>query len=295
VTVRASVVTVNFNAGALLADCVAGVLASTVPVEVIVVDNGSTDGSVAKLRERIGGDVRVRILENERNLGFARANNLALPYARGEYVLFLNPDCLVRPDTIETMARVLDGRPDVGMAGCLVLNPDGSEQVGCRRSFPTPGRAFLRAFGLSRLVARGGPVPNDFVLRGTPLPDRPTAIEAISGSFMFVRGAAIDAVGPLDEGYFLHCEDLDWCARFGAAGQGVLFVPGVSVVHHQGECSRRRPVRVLWHKHRGMVRFYRKFLHDRYPRPLLWLVLAGIGLRFVMLVPVEALRGARAR
>lgn len=293
-TAPVSVITVNFNGGDLLAASVAAVLQSSVPVEVIVADNGSADDSLATLRARVGGDPRVRILEIGANVGFAKANNRALLDATGEYLLFLNPDCLVRPDTLEKMAQVLSTRPQVGMAGCLVLNPDGSEQAGCRRSLPTPGRAFLRAFGLTRLLPPDGRAAHDFVLRGQPLPDHPVPVDAISGSFMFVRRAALDVVGPLDEGYFLHCEDLDWCCRFREAGLEVLFVPDVSVVHHQGHCSRARPLRVLWYKHRGMVRFYRKFLRRRYPAPLLWLVVAGIALRFLLLAPLAALPASRS-
>ena len=93
-------------------------------------------------------------------------------------------------------------------------------------------------------------------------------VEAISGACMLVRRAALDDVGGLDEGYFLHCEDLDWCHRFRQAGWRVLFVPGVRVVHDKGVSSRARPVFVQWHLHRGMVRYYRKFLRDEYPSPL---------------------------
>ena len=105
-------------------------------------------------------------------------------------------------------------------------------------------------------------------------------MEAISGAFMLVRRGALEAIGALDEGYFLHCEDLDWCMRFREAGQQVLFVPDVAVVHHKGACSKDRPLRVLWHMHRGMIRFYGKFFRDRYPLPMMWLVYAGVWLRF---------------
>ncbi len=286
-----SVVTVNFNAGEALCACVRSVLASTVAVEVVVVDNGSRDGSLERLRRDLGGDPRALLLEMHANLGFAAANNRGLLETRGEFVLFLNPDCVVEPATIERMRAVLELHPEAGMAGCLVQNPDGSEQPGGRRRIPTPGLALGRAFGLARLLGRG----RDFVLAGTPLPAEPAEVEAISGAFMFVRRRAIEAVGPLDEGYFLHCEDLDWCLRFRQAGQRVLFVPGVKVRHHKGRSSRERPVRVLWHKHRGMVRFYRKFFRDAYPAPLMWAVFAGIGVRFVALAALALVRRGLAK
>ncbi len=284
-----SVIVVNFNAGALLSECVGAVLRSTVPVEVIVADNGSDDGSVELLRERVGGDRRVRILENGANLGFSRANNLALAETTGEFLLFLNPDCVIGPDTLERMLAVMADRPRVGMAGCLIRNPDGTEQAGCRRSLPTPGRALVRVLHLDRLLGPRVPL-RSFVLAGGPLPAEPVEVEAISGAFMLVRREALEAVGPLDEGYFLHCEDLDWCARFRDAGWGVLFVPEVEVVHYKGGCSRDRPVRVLWHMHRGMVRFYRKFFAWRYPRPLMAIVVAAVWMRFGVLAALALVR-----
>ncbi len=278
-----SVVTVSFNSGAALASCVHSVLASSEPVEVVVVDNGSTDDGVARLRASLPADERrVLVLENGRNLGFARANNRALPHTSGEFLLFLNPDCVIRPDTLARMRAAMEAHQQAGMAGARILDPDGSEQAGCRRDSPTPGKAFVRAFGLGR----------SFVRTGDPLPDRPTPVDAISGAFMFVRRAALEGVGPLDEGYFLHCEDLDWCERFRRAGWTVLFVPDVAVTHDQGGSSRARPLRVLWHKHRGMVRFYRKFFRRAYPLPLMWLVFAGVWLRFLALAPLALARGA---
>jgi hypothetical protein len=120
-------------------------------------------------------------------------------------------------------------------------------------------------------------------------------VEAISGAFMMVRRDALARVGPLDEGYFLHCEDLDWCMRFRRSGRRVLFVPGATAVHHKGTSSRGRPVRVLWHMHRGMVRFYRKFFRREYPGPFMWLVVAGVAVRFSALASLAMARNARRR
>ncbi len=286
---RVSVITVNFNAGAHLLACVRSALAAAA-AEVIVVDNGSSDGSVAALRAAWGADPRLRILENGTNFGFARANNQALPLATGDYLLFLNPDCVVPPAALGRMREVMEQHPRTGMAGCLLVNPDGSEQAGCRRELPTLSTAFTRALGLSRLFRRGRGAFRDYVLRGQPLLDGPTEVEAISGAFMFVRRTALQEVGPLDEAYFLHCEDLDWCMRFRQSDRPVLFVPDVRVVHDKGRCSRATPVRVLWHMHRGMVRYYRKFFRHLHPAPVLWIVTAGVAARFAVLALAAWLR-----
>jgi GT2 family glycosyltransferase len=283
-------VIVNFNTGPLLAESVQAALASTEPVEVVVVDNGSSDDSLGLLRSTLGRDPRLRIIENGANLGFARANNIGLKEAAGDHLVLLNPDCVVAPDALARVRAALEARPDAGMAGGLLLNDDGTEQEGCRRSEPRPGRAFLRAFGISRLLRRSGRGGGDYVLSDRPMPPHPVEVDAISGAFMMVKRGALDRVGPLDEGYFLHCEDLDWCLRFRQAGYRVLFVPGVAVVHDKGASSRTRPVRVLWHMHRGMVRFYRKFYRDVYPRPFFWLVLAGVCLRFGALASLAVIK-----
>jgi len=279
-TKRIAVVIINFNGGKLLVHCVQAALASSVGVEVVVVDNGSGDGSIYRLRKVID-DARLHIIENFANLGFARAVNIGIRRATGEFILLLNPDCIIQPDTIERMISVMQEYPRAGMAGCLIRNRDGSEQVGCRRRVPTPARTLIRILHLNKFV----PPLRDkgMLLHQAPLPERPESVEAISGAFMLVRRQALDEVGLMDEDYFLHCEDLDWCMRFRAKGWNILFVPDVEVVHEKGTCSINRPVRVEWHKHRGMVRFYRKFFRHQYPSLLMGCVVCAVWARFLVL------------
>lgn len=281
-----SVLIVNFNGGALLCESVRAVLASSIPVEVLVSDNGSTDGSLQLLYHLMGRDPRVRVIENGANLGFARANNVCLPHAVAQHVLFLNSDCIIEPDTLRRMYQTMEAYPDVGMAGCLIRNPDGTEQAGCRRAVPTPWRASMRVLHLNRLF------PNDphfhsFVLTNDLLPVHPVSIDAISGAFMFVRREALEQVGPLDEGYFLHCEDLDWCMRFRETGWKIMFVPDVAVVHFKGQSSKAQPIRVLWYKHKGMIRFYKKFFRQQYSLAMMLLVTTAVWTRFSVLTLVE--------
>lgn len=289
-----SIVMVNYNGGALLMEAVRAVLLSSVPVEVVVGDNASMDGSIQALRRELGNDSRLRVVDNRRNLGFARANNLCLKEVSGNYILFLNPDCIVRPDTIRDMLEVMTACPEAGMAGCLIRNPDGSEQAGCRRSDPTPWRTMVQVLYVNRFLPRHRRM-RTFVMKDAPLPDGPVPVDAVSGAFMLARREAVEEVGPLDEGYFVHCEDLDWCLRFRDAGWKVLFVPGVEVVHYKGTCSKENPVRVLWHKHRGMARFYRKFFSRRYPWFLMYLVFGAIWVRFLGLAAVNILKLAARR
>lgn len=280
-----SVIIVNFNGGELLTQCVKAVLASTVSVTIYLIDNASQDNSLSLLQPAIAHDNRVQIIKNTHNLGFARAANLALPYTTGEYLLFLNPDCLIRPDTLAQFLKVMNNYPQAGMAGCLVRNQDGSEQAGCRRSVPTPWRAVVRIFHLDKLWPRH-PRFNSFVLTNQPLPQEPITIEGISGACMLVRRQALTMVGPMDENYFLHCEDLDWFMQFRAHHWDILFIPQIEVVHLKGFCSHQQPIRVLWHKHRGMIRFYHKFFRHQYPLWLWWCVVLTVWIRFLLLAIV---------
>lgn len=289
-TIDCDVIIVNYNAGGFLAHCVASVLPE-VSGRVIVVDNASVDGSVAEAAARFSADRRVDIIRKGENTGFAAACNTGIGASHAPYLLFLNPDCQVRSGSLQRMMAVLAGDGRAGMVGGLLLGSDGTEQPGGRRAVPTPWRAFVRAFGLHRLGSRW-PLFSDVNLHEQPLPSQPVEVEAVSGALMLVRRAALDDVGAWDEGYFLHCEDLDWCMRFRQRGWQILFVPDAPVVHEKGVCSRSRPMFVEWHKHRGMARFYRKFFRDRYPLPLMWLVYAGVWLRFAL---VAATLAARAR
>lgn len=277
IAAEVSAIIVNYNAGRLLRDCVESVAEQV--GEVIVVDNASSDDSLGRL-ESLKHNSRLQVVRNSKNLGFAAACNIGVRAASGSTLLFLNPDCVLAPRAIQIMQQELHGNAQAAMVGGLLVNSDGTEQGGARRAVPTPWRSFVRATGLSRLAQRWPRLFFDFHLHKQPLPERPIEVEAISGACMLVRRDVIDQVGLLDEEYFMHCEDLDWCMRFRRKGWNILFVPTARVIHHKGSCSRSRPVFVEWHKHLGMVRFYRKFFRHQYPGVLMWLVVLGVWLRF---------------
>jgi len=283
-----SLIVVNYNAGDALLDCVASVIGRV--GEIVVVDNASSDNSIEKLTNKYGSVNGVAVIELSENLGFSKACNLGYKHASGQYLFFLNPDCVVEPDTIQILCTELKNQPDAGMAGGLLLNPDGTEQAGGRRLVPTPWRSFVKAFGLSFLRNFFPKYFSDFSLHDQQLPSHPVAVEAISGACMFVKREAIERVGLLDEGYFMHCEDLDWCMRFREKDWRIMFVPQAKVIHAKGTCSRSRPIFVEWHKHKGMARFYKKFFYDKYPHLLMWPVLLSVWLRFVMVAAYYSCR-----
>jgi hypothetical protein len=271
-----STIIVNYNAGALLSCCVESLLNCPLEIEIIVVDNASTDGSL----EALLGLPGVRIVKNPVNLGFATACNCGLHVASAPFLLFLNPDCSFQPGALAGLLAALEADECVGMVAGVLTNSDGTEQAGGRRAVPTPWRSFVRAFGLVRLADRWPRLFFDFHLHKQPLPDHAIEVEAVSGACMLIKREAMQEVGEWDEGYFLHCEDLDLCMRFRQKEWKILFVPSVQITHALGVCGRSRPVFVEWHKHKGMMRFYRKFFRHQYPGVVMGSVALGVWLRF---------------
>ena len=286
-----STVIVNYNAGSLLRNCVDSLLACPLDVEVIVVDNASHDGSLEGLPE----SPQVRMVRNPANVGFAAGCNIGMQAASAPFLLFLNPDCYFQPGAVATLLAGLQSGERVGMAGGLLVNEDGTEQGGGRRAVPTPWRSFVRAFALHRFADRWPKLFYDFHLHKQPLPYGSIEVEAISGACMLVKREAVEDVGLWDEGYFLHCEDLDWCMRFRQKGWKILFVPDARISHALGACSESRRVFVEWHKHKGMVRFYRKFFRHQYPGTLMRLVAVGVWLRFILVAAHISVRRVSAR
>ncbi|MCB1937358.1 MAG: glycosyltransferase family 2 protein [Nitrosomonas sp.] len=277
-----SVIIINHNAGNILIQCVTNAMDQA--RQTIVIDNASSDNSLNNLKAAFPGNKNLIIHCADTNQGFAAGCNMGYKLAHEAYILFLNPDSILEKNTISTLIQALESNASIGMTGGQITNPDGTEQGGARRDIPTPWRAFIRATGLYRLEKFWPKTFPDFHLHKKPLPDKPIEVEATSGAMMLVRREALEAVGGWDEGYFLHCEDLDLCMRFRQNGWKILFVPDAKAVHYQGTCSKARPFFVAWHKHKGMVRFYRKFFGKQYSPILMGLVTCGVWLRFMLTV-----------
>lgn len=281
-----STIIVNYNAGNYLRACVDSLLNCPLEIEIIVVDNASTDGSLNTLL----GVPCVQVIHNSANLGFAAACNNGARVASAQFLLFLNPDCFFKSGTLVSLLDAMREDERTGMVGGLLANSDGTEQAGGRRAIPTPWRSFVRAFGLARFSDRWPRLFFDFHLHKQPLPDQNIEVEAISGACMMVRREAMQEVGQWDEGYFLHCEDLDLCMRFRQEGWKILFVPSAKITHALGVCGSNRPVFVEWHKHKGMIYFYHKFFRHQYPGVLMGLVSVGVWLRFCFMATYYLVR-----
>ena len=251
---KLSVVIVNYNVSHYLLQCVDSLshaLRGT-DSEVIVVDNHSRDNSVTLLRQY---HPEVRIVENLHNLGFAKANNIAIRQSRGEYVLLLNPDTIVSESVVKGVISFLDSHPDAGSAGVRMLNADGTVAPESRRGVPTPMTAFYKLSGLC------GMFPNSrrfgrYYLGHLPW-DSPQQIEVVSGAFCMLRTSVLKKVGLLDEDYFMYGEDIDLSYRILKSGATNWYVPE-TILHYKGESTHKSSFRYVHVFYQAMHIFFRK-------------------------------------
>ena len=277
-----SAVMVSYRTGPVLWTTIDAVLARDQAgvVELVLIDNGNPPDVVTELARRAETEPRLTFVTGRGNVGFARAANHGARLARGRYLMLLNPDCRLGAGAVSALlaeAAALDGD---WLLGCRVLDPDGSDQRGSRRALLTPSTALFEAFHLDRLWPRRFR-RHHFNHHDRPLPEGTTRVPATSGACMLLPAATFRAVGGLDEGYFLHVEDLDICLRLGRAGVPIYFVPHVQAIHQRGS-SAASPIRVEWHKTRGFLRYFR--LHYRHPAflPVVALIGTGALVRFAL-------------
>ncbi len=231
-----SVIIVSYNVKEFLQNLLSSIekASGKLSVETIIVDNASEDGTVESIAERFPS---VKLIVNKENVGFGKANNQAMKIAQGKFLLLINPDTIVREDTLSEMIRFLEKTPDAGMAGCKVLNPDGTLQLPCRRSFPGPWVSFTKISGLSQLF----PKSKIFAKYNlTYLDENETyPVDAISGSFMFLRREVYEKTSGFDEDFFMYGEDLDFCYRVKEAGYKIYYYPETEIIHYKGESAKR--------------------------------------------------------
>lgn len=274
-----SILIVNYNTRELTLDALRSVYRSQTnyTFEVILIDNHSTDGSVEAIKEEFP---QVKIIENQENVGFAKANNQGIRRAAGRYILLLNSDTIIQPATLEIMLRFMDQHPNIGASGCKVVLPDGSLDKACRRGFPTPSASFYYAFGLAKLFPHV-PKFNQYQLSYLD-PDDDYPVDCLVGAFMLVRREVIDHVGMLDEDFFMYGEDVDWCYRIKKAGWEIYYYPKTSIIHYKGAGKKRKSRKVVYEFHRAMILFHRKHYQKSYSWLVNGLVYAGVGLKFLL-------------
>ena len=231
-----SVIIVNYNVKEFLQNLLHSIekASPNISKEIIIVDNASDDGSVEHIRNKFPA---IQIVANKENVGFGRANNQALKIAKGKYLLLINPDSIVSEDTFDKMLEFFEKTPEAGLAGCKILNPDGTLQLACRRSFPGPWTSFCKVTGLSNIF----PQSKLFARYNLTYLDTEQTyeVDAISGSFMMLKKEVYDKVGGFDEEFFMYGEDLDLCYRIQKTGYKVFYVHTTQIIHYKGESTRR--------------------------------------------------------
>ncbi len=263
-----SIVILNYNTAELTRACLSSILRSrlgTFTAEMIVVDNGSTDESVAMIRKEFPSVV---LIQNGKNLGFAAGNNPGIRRAKGRYILLLNTDTEVSPNTLSTMIGFMDAHPEAGAATCKVLLPDGSLDPACHRGFPTPWVAFTYVSKLEKLFPRTRLFGEYH--QGYKDMSSMHEVDCITGAFFFVRREVVEGVGLLDEEYFMYGEDIDFSYRIRKKGWKILYVPFVSVLHKKKQsgrsnADRKRKITTEVYFHTYNWLFYKKHYEKAHP------------------------------
>lgn len=285
---------VNWNTIEELDACLKSVLAQTgADVEVIVVDNASSDGSVDFVSSRFP---QIKLIANDKNVGFSRAQNQSIKQSHGRYVMLLNPDSVIpETDVLAKLIAFADANPKVGIVGPKIENPDGSLQYSARR-FPTIGAGLFRRTPLGKLF------PNNKFVKSYIISDwahdEVRDVDWVSGAALMIRRETIEDIGTLDPDFYMYCEDVDWAYRAGKSGWRVCYYPMSRVIHQIGAASDKAAIRMIYHFHRSMFRFFRKHYARRWKRVATPAIFAAICLRaafFMMLAKIPLSKKARAR
>ncbi|MGH9512767.1 MAG: glycosyltransferase family 2 protein [Terriglobales bacterium] len=295
---RISVVVVSWNTKKLVADCLDSLKGAhlSAGMEIVLVDNASTDGTVELVRRKFPD---VKVIQNSENLGFARANNIGIGFTSGEYICLINSDVVVPPDCLQKMEAYLSGQPRIGMLGPKMILPDGSIGQSCMR-FPTPWNWFCRALALDSLF-KGSKIFGDFMMSGFAY-DRTEDVEVLTGWFWMIRRRAMEEVGLLEEQFFMYGEDIDWPKRFHTHGWRVVFYPEAQAIHHCAGSSSSAPTRFYVEMYRADMDYFRKH-HGPLAVAAFWMTtwihqvvrILGYGLLYVFNRSIRASAGFKVR
>lgn len=293
-----TILIVSYNTRDLLATCLRSLPRALTQhtYEVVVADNASVDGSVTTLRREFPD---VQVVEMGSNTGFARATNRAMAQGNGRHFLLLNSDTEALPGSLDVLIDFLDATRVAGVAAPQLLNSDLTDQ-GTARSFPTPAAAL---FGRKALLTRlfpGNPWAQRYMVGRQHVGEEPFSVDWVSGACFMVPRSVVDEVGALDEGFFMHWEDADWCHRIADAGYQVYCVPRARVVHHEGQSERvfggagprrrpGRPPRLVWVFHRSAYRYFVKHHAPQPWHPLRAVAGVALAARAVLIIAANEL------
>ena len=274
-----SIIIVNYNVKEFAANLLESLEKSKdrFRLEIFLVDNASSDGSVSYLKRRYPN---VTYIENRDNTGFGKANNQAIRLARGTYTLLINPDTIVRQDTLKAMYGHMEKHPESGAAGCKMLNPDGTFAPESRRSVPTPMTALWKILGLTTLFPRNKRFSAYYL--GGEDENKQGRVPVLSGAFMFFRTHVLKEAGGFDEQFFMYGEDIDLCYRIRQKGWEIDYVPDTSIIHYKGESTRKENLDYVVTFNKAMYLFFRKHYSFGYTLFFRIFILSGIVLKGIV-------------
>lgn len=273
---KLSVVIVNYNVEYFLEQCLNAAFKAMegIPGEVFVVDNNSIDHSVEIVNEKFP---QVQLIANKENTGFSKANNQAMRIAKGEYILLLNPDTVVEEDTFTKCIAFMDDHPDAGGLGVRMIDGKGNFLPESKRGLPTPSVAFYKIFGLSRIFPRSKRFGRYHL--GYLGEFETNEIEILSGAYMFMRKAALDQVGLLDEAFFMYGEDIDLSYRIVKGGYKNYYFPETQIIHYKGESTKKSSINYVFVFYRAMIIFAKKHFSNKHARTFSFLINLAIYFR----------------
>jgi GT2 family glycosyltransferase len=280
-----SVIIVSYKTGSILIECLNSIFQQEGIHQVILVDNGNTRSLIQQINTIADAEARLEIITGHGNVGFAKGCNLGARRARAHYLLLINPDSIVNDGTISKAIHVFKDYPEAFVLTVRIENSDGSEQRGARRNLMTPWTCLVEQFRLDRLAPDHPHFQRLNLNETKPLLDI-SPVQCISGAFMLMPKNIYNDLGGMDEEYFLHVEDVDFCMRIEKIGGVILYVPNITVMH-QKSTSDVYPGFIEWHKAKSFCTYFEKHFQTQYPKWILNIFASAIYLRFTLrLVPI---------
>ena len=280
---KLSIIIVNYNTYSLTKQTINSIIEKEHPFqyEILLVDNASSDGSIERLQEEFNNLISegiLRICINEANLGFAKANNIGIRVANGEYILLLNSDTVVKEDCLHKCLSQMEKNIDLGALGCKVVLPDGKLDHACKRGFPTPKASLYYLLKLYKKDSIKYGQYDALHLRE----DEVGEVDCLMGAFMLMPKDALNKVGLLDEDFFMYGEDIDLCYRIKEGGYKILYYPKAQIIHYKGGSSKKKRTKVIYDFHQAMWIFYKKHYYKEYNLAISLLVYIGIGVKYLL-------------
>ncbi|MBC8491272.1 MAG: glycosyltransferase family 2 protein [Candidatus Marinimicrobia bacterium] len=272
-----SIVIVNYNTSELLVNCINSIYNQTniYDYEIIIVDNNSQDDSVMQIRKKFP---EVIVIENEENLGYAKANNQGFKVAQGEYLLVLNSDTIILPGAIDKTYSFMVNNPQTGVIGCKLLNYDKSLQPSCR-SFPSILNYFSESLFLYKIFPKSSFLGKPYMSFMNY--DKVNEVDVVMGAFMMIKRETLEQTGYFDENFFMYSEETDLCFRIKQKGWKIFYYPEAQIIHLGGGSSEKTPVEMFIELHKSNFKFCNKHHKNNYALIEKWILFLGILIRSI--------------